>query len=166
MNFRNIKFNEKLVIAATNYARKIMEVDCSLWVFINEGDFFKSINHAGMFQKDEFAIRYNRDWLKLADIESVIKCAFHETFHAVQYSALIEYSLGIKSKYFSDDEILTMLNEFESENYNDSIQKWDTYFVELQAEAFAIGLYELLYSKIISIDDFVYIYYDIYPNIE
>lgn len=166
MNNFNRSMKEKLAIAATNFVRKLMKVDDALWVFINDGDMFKSINYSGMFQKDIFVIRYNRDWLKTAAHEKILMCAFHETFHAIQYSAVVGYELGMKENLFSDDEINQLTREFNAETYNDSNEMWSTYLVEQQAEGFAIELYTKYMEHFNKIDDFIDKYYDLYQNTE
>ena len=158
--------NERLVIAATNYARKLLKVDDALWVFINDGDMFKSINHSGLFEKELFVIRYNRDWITTAETGKIIKCAFHETFHTIQYSAVIGYGMGVKNNLFSDDEMTQMIHEFKAENYDDSSDKWGTHLLEQQAEGFALELYEKFINEFKNIEVFVDRYYEMYPNIE
>src|SRR5690606_34662171 len=101
MDHDNHSFKEKLIISATNFAREKTNVDPALWVFVNKGNIFKSINHSGLFEKDTFVIRFNRDWIKIASEEQIIKTAFHETFHAVQQQALVGRTLGLKSDIFS-----------------------------------------------------------------
>lgn len=166
MNNCDGSMNEKLVIAATNFARQILNVDEALWVFINNGDMFKSINHSGLFDKDMFVIRYNRQWLITADKDKIIKCAFHETFHAVQYSAVIEYGMGIKNRLFTDDEMKQLIHEFKTENYDDSSELWGTHLVEQQAEGFALELHEKFINQFENIEDFIENYYEMYRNIE
>lgn len=166
MNNCNGSLNEKLVIAATNFARRLLKVDDALWVFINDGDMFKSVNHSGLFEKEMFVIRYNRDCLRTAQTDRIIKCAFHETFHSVQYSAVIGYGMGVKNNLFSDDEMTQMIHEFKAENYDDSSDKWGTHLVEQQAEGFAQELYEKFINEFKNIEVFVDRYYEMYPNIE
>lgn len=166
MNNCNGSMNEKLVIAATNFVRKIMSVDDELWVFINDGDNFKSINHSGMFQMDFFAIRYNREWLKTATHEKIIKCALHEAFHAVQYSAVVGHGRGANNNLFTDREINQLTHEFKMKNYDDSNEMWSTYLVEQQAEGFAMEFYTKYIKQFNNIEDFIDKYYELYPNIE
>lgn len=166
MNNCNGSLNEKLVIAATNFARNLLKVDDALWVFINDGDMFKSINHSGLFEKEMFVIRYNREWLRTAQPDRIIKCAFHETFHSVQYSAVIGYGMGVKNNLFTEDEMTQMIHEFKAENYDDSSDIWGTHLLEQQAEGFALELYEKFINEFKNIEDFVDSYYEMYPNIE
>jgi hypothetical protein len=166
MNNCDGSINEKLVIAATNFARQLLKVDNALWVFINDGELFKSVNYSGMFENEMFVIRYNREWLKTADNDKIIKCAFHETFHAVQYSAVIGYGMGVKNNLFRDDEMKKLIHEFNAENYDDSTEVWGTHLVEQQAEAFALELYEKFINQFKNTEDFIDRYYQMYPNIE
>lgn len=117
-----------LVIASTNYARKILNIAEELWVFINDGDMFKSINHSGLFDKDAFAIRYNREFLKSASIEKIMKLAFHETFHAAQLEAVVGSYLGLETKLFTKEEIEQIKHEFKDENYSDELVSMKPYF--------------------------------------
>jgi len=166
MNNCDSSINEKLAISATNYVRKLMNVDGALWVFINDGDMFKSVNHSGMFQKDTFVIRYNREWLKTADQEKIVRCAFHEVFHVVQYTAIVRHSMGIKNTQFTDDEINQLEHEFKDENYDDSNGTWGSHLVEQQAEWFAVELYNRFVKQYKDTDEFIVEYFDMYPNIE
>lgn len=166
MDKTNVTFKEKLVISATNFARNLLKVDDALWVFINDGDMFKSINHSGLFEKEMFVIRYNREWLKISQTDRIIKCAFHETFHAVQYSAVIGFGIGVKNNLFSNDEMKQMIHEFKTENYDDTSDKWGTHLVEQQAEGFALELYEKFIKQFKNIEDFVDSFYEMYLNIE
>ena len=50
----NGSFNEKLIISATNYARETIGITESLWVFINNSIMFESIDHSGMYDKENF----------------------------------------------------------------------------------------------------------------
>ncbi len=83
----NHSTEEKLIILVTNNARKKMNVNLGLLVFMNDGSVFKSVNHSGLFEKDNFINRYNCDWIKTATNERIINTAFHETFHAVRQQA-------------------------------------------------------------------------------
>lgn len=166
MNKENHSFKEKLIISATNYAREKMNVDPGLWVFINDGSVFKSFHHSGLFEKDTFVIRYNRDWIKIASEEQIIKTAFHETFHAVQQQALIERNLGLKSEIFSEVELNTLEHEFKDENYDDSINTWHTHLSEQQAEAFAAYLFERFNKDLDKHEELVTKYYKRFVNEE
>ena len=159
-------FNEKLVIAASNYVRKLMNIDDSLWAFINKGDMFKSINHSGMFQKDVFVIRFNREWLETTTHERIIKCAFHETFHAVQYSAVVGSSLNLRNTLFTDEDVKRLTHEFGDGNYDDSNETEGSYLVEQQAEGFAIELYKRFICQYKNVNEFIAEYNDMYPNNE
>lgn len=90
-------FNEKLVIAGTNYIREKLKIDENIWVFINDGKNFESDKHSGKFEKEVGVIRYNKDFSKTATEEQVLKLAFHETFHAFQFQEVFNYNQGIKS---------------------------------------------------------------------
>lgn len=166
MNNCNGSTNEKLIISATNYARSVIGIDESLWVFINDGKIFKSINHSGMYDKEHFVIRYNRDWLKTAEFERIIKCAFHEVFHVVQHAELIVRKHGIKSKVFSDAELDQLEFEFMDENYSDSHHAWGSHLAEQQADSFADELYGKFIKNYQNTDDFIAKYYEMYPNKE
>lgn len=143
-----------------------MDIDDALWVFINDGDMFKSINHSGMFQKDVFVIRYNQEWLKTAVQEKIIKCAFHEAFHAIQYAAVIGHSVGLRNNLFTDNEINQLVHEFKDENYDDSNEIWGSHLAEQQAEGFAIELYEKFIKQYKNVEECIVEYYDMYPNVE
>lgn len=166
MNNCNGSTNEKLIIFATNYARSVIGIDESLWVFINDGNIFKSVNHSGMYDKEHFVIRYNRDWLKAAEFERIIKCAFHEVFHVVQHAELIARKHEIKSKVFSDAELDQLEFVFDDKNYDDSNHTWSSHLAEQQADNFAEELYEKFIRKYRNSDDFIAKYYEIYPNKE
>ena len=166
MKTDNNSAKEKLILSATNYAREKINVDPGLWVFINDGSVFKSIYHSGLFEKDNFVIRYNRDWIKIASEEQIIKTAFHETFHAVQQQALIERNLGLKSKIFSEAELNTLEHEFKDENYDDSIDTWHTHLSEQQAEAFAAYLFERFKEDLDKHEELVIKYYKRFINEE
>ena|GEM_PF-3176626 len=160
----NGSFNEKLIISATNYARETIGITKSLWVFINNCIMFKSIDHSGMYDKENFLIRYNRDWLKNADHKQIIKCAFHEVFHVVQHDALNNWKSGNVSLIFSDEELRQIEIEFNDYNYSDSIHKWNSYFIEQQAECFAEILYKRFQAEKIKLRDLVTRYYNKYLN--
>lgn len=166
MSHDNHNFKEKLIISATNFAREKTNVDPGLWVFVNNGNIFKSINHSGLFEKDTFVIRYNRDWLKIASEEQIIKTAFHETFHAVQQQALIGRRLGLKSDIFSEDELNILEHEFKDENYDDSIDTWHTHLSEQQAETFAAHLFERFKQDLEKHEELVTKYYKRFINEE
>lgn len=157
--------NEMLVIAATNYARKLMYIDESLWVFINDGKHFKSINHSGLYDKN-FIIRFNREWLKTAKEEQILKCAFHEVFHAVQHQEIMKKELGIESKFFPEDELKQLEFEFKDENYNDSSETWGTYLCELQAEDFAGQMYDKYWEEFNNPQELIEKYYEMFKNKE
>jgi len=166
MNNSNGSHNEKLIISATNLARHIMKLDENIWVFINEGNTFESINHSGMYDKEHYLIRYNREWLKSATEEAIIKCAFHETFHAAQHQAIMERTLGIKSDYFTEVELEKLEHDFDSGNYNDKVGEWGEIFAEQQAEAFAAVFYDKYLETFKSANELIEKYYDMFPNIE
>ena len=166
MNNCNGSINEKLIISATNYTRSIIGIDEALWVFINDGTIFKSIHHSGMYDKEHFVIRYNREWLKTAEFERIIKCAFHEVFHVVQHAELIARKHGIKSALFNDEELDQLEFEFRDENYSDSHLAWSSYLAEQQADSFADQLYEKFIKRYKDIDGFIAKYYEMYPNKE
>lgn len=156
--------NNDLVIAATNYARKILNIAEELWVFVNDGNMFKSNNYSGIFDKDAFAIRYNSEFLKDASTEKVMKLAFHETFHAAQLEAIVGSYLGYKSELFTEDEIERLKHEFKDENYSDKIGIYETLLSEQQAESFAQMMYKKLKREEINLDKFVNEYKSLYLN--
>ena len=156
--------NNDLVIAATNYARKILNIAEELWVFVNDGDMFKSNNHSGIFDKDAFAIRYNSEFLKDASTEKVMKLAFHETFHAAQFEAIVASYLGLKSELFTEDKIERLKHEFKDENYSDEIDIYETLLSEQQDESFAQMMYEKLKKEEINLDKFINEYKSLYLN--
>ena len=164
LNNSNGTRNEMLVIASTNYARKILNIAEELWVFINDGDMFKSNNHSGLFDKDAYAIRYNREFLKTASIEKVMKLAFHETFHAAQLESIVASYLGLKSELFTEEEIEQLKHEFKDENYSDEIGIYENLLSEQQAESFAQMVYEKLKKEEINLDKFINEYKSLYLN--
>lgn len=119
-----------------------------------------------MFQKQLFVIRYNRKWLRTSEQEKTIKSAFHEAFHAVQYSAVIGFSIGLKNNLFTDDEMNQIVHEFMDYNYDDSIETWGLYLVEQHDEGLAIELYKKFINQYKNIEDFMDEFYEMYPNIE
>ena len=164
LNLNN--FNEQLIIAATNYARHHLKIDESLWVFLSKGELFKSNKHSGRFEKDVFAIRYNQDWLKTAETDKIIRCAFHEVFHAFQFTELTKESLGLKSNVFTAEELKQLAFEFNDENYDDTDDSWGTYLAEQQAESYAEALYHKFLDEEKSIDQFIEKYHELYRNKE
>ena len=166
MSHDNHSLKEKLIISATNFAREKTNVDPGLWVFINNGDIFKSINHSGLFEKDTFVIRYNRDWIKIASEEQIIKTAFHETLHAVQQQVLVGRRLGLKSNIFTEEELNILEHEFKDENYDDSVDTWHTHLSEQQAETFAAYLFERFNKDLDKHEELVTKYYKRFINEE
>lgn len=153
-------------MSATNYARKLMNIDESLWVFINDGSIFKSVHHSGLYDKANFIIRFNREWLKTATFKNVVKTSFHEVFHIIQHQALIEREHNIKSKLFTDEELDQLAKEFRDENYDDSSDAWGLNLAEQQAETFAEHLYDEFIKRFKNIDKFIEEYYTLYSNKE
>lgn len=153
-----------LVIAATNYARKILNIAEELWVFVNDGSMFKSEVHSGLFDKDAFAIRYNKEFLKTASTEKVMKLAFHETFHAAQLEAIVGSHLGFDSKLFTKEEIKQLKHEFKDENYSEEVGVYENLLSEQQAENFAQMMYAKLLSEKINIENFINEYKSLYLN--
>ena len=143
LNNCNGSKKKKLVIAAANYARKVANLNEPIWVFINKGKVFKSKIHSGLYDKDSFSIRFNRDWLITAKDERIVKCAIHEVFHAVQHVELIKKELGMTSELFTEEELIQLELDFKDENYDDSVGVYENLLAEIQAEEFA----ELVYSK-------------------
>lgn len=166
MKKKYVKYKERLIVSATNYARKIMNIDEFLWVFINDGNIFKSVNHSGLYDKANFIIRFNREWLKIAEFKNIVETSFHEVFHVVQHQALIEREYNIESKLFTEEELDQLAKEFRDENYNDSSDAWGLNMAEQQAEAFAKHLYNEFIKRVKNIDDFIKEYYIMFPNQE
>lgn len=166
MNNCNGSFQEKLIISATNYVRKIMTINENIWVFINDNKIFKSTNHSGMYDKENFIIRYNRGWIQMATYEQIIKCAFHESFHAVQHQALVGRMLEINSQWFTEEELDRLEYEFKDENYNNSNSNWHSYLIEQQAETFGRILYDKFAKEYEDLEEFIDQYYGLFPNKE
>jgi len=139
---KNLEKNEQLIIAATNYARAIFNVDEYLWVFINELNHFTGIDHSALYDKEHFLIRYNREWLKSAKVDNIIKTAFHEVFHVVQHLAILEYDQGKNNGFFTNQDLKRMKHEFLDENYSTKLGKYEELLIEQQAEEFALYLYK------------------------
>lgn len=53
-------------------------------MLINDGSVFKLVNHSGPIGKDNFIIRYKRNWIKTTTNEQIIKASLHETLYVVQ----------------------------------------------------------------------------------
>ncbi len=134
-------FNEKLVIAATNYVREKLRIDENIWVFVSTGDNFESNKHSGKFEIELCVIRYNKDFLKIATEEQIIKLAFYETFHALQFQELFYYEEGFKSKIFSEAELKILKREFNPDTKTGVTNKWHELLSEQQAETFAHFMY-------------------------
>jgi|SRR5690625_971066 len=156
--------NEKLIISATNFARSLLNIDEDLWVFINEQTHFNGNDHSALYDKENFLIRYNKEWLKNANSENIIKTAFHEVFHVVQHSAIVEFELGIKSEVFSIKELRQMKYEFKDKNYSTEIGQYENLLIEQQAETFAYGLYELYNQRIKTEEKLIKKYFYLYEN--
>lgn len=156
--------NEKLIISATNFARSLLNIDEDLWVFINEQTHFNGNDHSALYDKENFLIRYNKEWLKNANSENIIKTAFHEVFHVLQHSEILESELGRKSRLFSNVELKQMKHEFKDENYSTESGKYENLLIEQQAESFAYGLYELYNQRIKTEEKLIKKYFDLYLN--
>ena len=154
---KNYFKKEKIIISATNFAREILNIDENLWVFINNENHFISSSHSGLYDKEYFLIRFNSKWLKNASQEKIIKCAFHEVFHAFQHQEIIKRIIGFESLVFNYDELDLMEKEFDDENYN--LNNWESYLVEKQAEEFSNKLYCEFKKNFKSIEDFMNKYY-------
>lgn len=166
LNNCNGSRKERLVIAAANFARLITQVDESLWVFINDGKVFKSNIHSGMYDKDSCSVRFNREWLKTAKLDRIVKCAFHEVFHALQHQELLKRQLGITSDKFTEDELVQMEKEFQDEHHDDSEGIYENLLVEQQAETFAELIYRKYSNEINITDKFIEKYYGVFINEE
>lgn len=147
MDNKDFSYNEKLVLEATEYARDLLNIDKDLWVFINEINHFKGIYHSALYDKDNFLIRYNKEWLKTAQKENIIKTAFHEVFHVLQHACIVESDLGIDHGIFTKEELKQMKHEFLDENYSMEKGKYETLLIEIQAETFAHELYNEVKGK-------------------
>lgn len=155
---------EKTIISVTNYARKRLGLDKHFWVLISDINHFKSKDHSGLYDKERFLIRFNKSWIKEASIESLLKCSFHEVFHAFQHQEILKSTIGLKSDFFSMNELKIMKKEFEDENYN--LEMWPTYLIEEQAEVFALLLYSEIKKEYDDMNKIVDKYYTMFPNIE
>lgn len=147
--------NEKLIIGATNFIRKIFNIDESLWVFISDITHFDSLNHIALYDKENFLIRYNIEWLKIADEENIIKTAFHEVYHVIQHDAIIKWEYGFNEGIFTDGELEIITSEFYGDNYVSDLKMWETLLIEKQANEFSVILYEKLVE--IKIDLVIYL---------
>ena len=161
-----ISFNEKLVVAATNYIREKLKIDKNIWVFINDGKNFESDKHSGKFEKEVGVIRYNKDFLETATEEQILKLAFHETFHAFQFQEVFNYSQGIKSKVFSDEELKTLEHEFNLNTKTEDTNKWHELLLEQQAETFAHFMCEKYKEFFSGAVELIEKYLDMFPNLE
>lgn len=159
-------FNEKLVIAGTNYIREKLKIDENIWVFINDGKNFESDKHSGKFEKEVGVIRYNKDFSKTATEEQVLKLAFHETFHAFQFQEVFNYNQGIKSKVFSEEELTVLAHEFNPNTKTEETHKWHELLSEQQAETFAHFMYEKYKESFSGADMLIEKYLDMFPNFE
>lgn len=148
MTNKNLTTNEELILKATEYARSLLKIDKDLWVFINEMNHFKGIEHSALYDKDNFLIRYNKEWLKTARKENVIKTAFHEVFHVLQHACIVEADLGMDHGIFTKEELVQMKYEFLDENYSMEKGKYENLLIEVQAESFAYALYEQVKDKL------------------
>lgn len=154
---------EKLIISGTNFARKALNIDENFWILISDINHFIDINHSGLYDKENFLIRYNKSWIRKSNNERILKCSFHEVFHAFQHQELLKRKLGLKTK-FTCDELNQIELEFRDEVYLNN--KWEDNLVEQQAETFANELYTIFVSNNYEIDKFITKYLNLFPNLE
>lgn len=154
---------EKLIISACNYAREKINLDENFWVLISEDVHFNDSQHSGLYDKERFLIRFNQGWIKQATYEEILKCAFHEVFHAFQHQEIIKKNLGYTSLFFTDEEFYIMEFEFKDENYD--VNKWETLLIEKQSEYFSEILYQEIDKNFKNYKNIITKYYNLFPNI-
>lgn len=138
----NLQRKEKLVLSATNYARKHLGINDTILVFINDGKVFKSTKHSALYEIDLGIIRYNKDWLKTASTERILRCAFYEVFIARIHLEILGHQQGTKSTLFSEEEFMKLEQEFKNSD-NGELNKVEKRLSSEFGEAYA----EILYQK-------------------
>ena len=164
MHKNNQSLNEKLIISATNYAREFLNIDEGLWVFINDSKHFMGIHHSALYDKENFIIRYNKDWLINATEDNILKTAFHEVFHVLQHTCIVEFDLGYNREIFTNEELMQMKFEFLDENYSSELGKYEQLLIEQQAESFAHVFYKSHKEKFTNVNELIDKYYGRYIN--
>ncbi len=164
MHKNNQSLNEKLIISATNYAREFLNIDEELWVFINDSKHFMGINHSALYDKENFIIRFNKDWLINATEDNILKTAFHEVFHVFQHTCLLEIELGYNRGIFTNNELEKMKHEFLDENYSTELGQYENLLIEQQAETFAHEFYKTFKSEFNNICGLIEKYNEKYIN--
>lgn len=159
MKLDELLLNEKLIISATNYARSVLNIDEGLWVFINDSTHFMSNEHSALYDKENFLIRFNKEWIKSAKDDKIIKTSFHEVFHVLQHASILEWQQGYNNEIFTIEELKIMEYEFSDKNYSTDIGKYENQLIEIQAETFASYLFDRMpYSKIDLISKYLKLY--------